>query len=77
MGETMRAAVVHAFGEPLTIDELPVPEPAPGEIVVRLAATGVCHTDLHAARGDWPVKPRCRSYRGTRAPALWPRSAPG
>ena len=57
MGETMRAAVVHAFGEPLTIDELPVPEPGPGQIVVRLAATGVCHTDLHAARGDWPVKP--------------------
>ena len=53
----MRAAVVHAFGEPLTIDELPVPEPGPGEIVVRLAATGVCHTDLHAVRGDWAVKP--------------------
>jgi len=53
----MRAAVVHAFGEPLTIDELPVPTPGPGEIVVRLAATGVCHTDLHAVRGDWAVKP--------------------
>lgn len=53
----MRAAVVHAFGEPLTIDQLPVPEPGPGEIVVRLAATGVCHTDLHAVRGDWAVKP--------------------
>ena len=57
MGETMRAAVVHAFGEPLTIDRLPVPEPGPGEVVVRLAATGVCHTDLHAVRGDWAVKP--------------------
>ena len=57
MPEKMRAAVVHAFGDPLTIDELPVPEPGPGEIVVRLAATGVCHTDLHAARGDWAVKP--------------------
>ena len=53
----MRAAVVHAFGEPLTIDEVPVPEPGAGEIVVRLAATGVCHTDLHAARGDWAAKP--------------------
>lgn len=53
----MRAAVVHAFGDPLTIDELPVPEPGAGEIVVRLAATGVCHTDLHAVRGDWAVKP--------------------
>ena len=57
MGQTMRAAVVHAFGEPLTIEELAVPEPGPGEVVVRLAATGVCHTDLHAARGDWAVKP--------------------
>ncbi|HEY6661729.1 MAG TPA: zinc-dependent alcohol dehydrogenase [Sphingomicrobium sp.] len=57
MGDTMRAAVAHAFGEPLTIDQLPVPEPGPGEIVVRLAATGVCHTDLHAVRGDWAVKP--------------------
>lgn len=57
MAETMRAAVVHAFGEPLRIEELPMPEPGPGEIVVKLAATGVCHTDLHAARGDWAVKP--------------------
>ena len=53
----MRAAVVHAFGEPLTIDEMAVPEPGPGEVVVRLAATGVCHTDLHVVRGDWAVKP--------------------
>ena len=57
MATVMRAAVVHAFGEPLTIEELPVPEPGPGEILVRISATGVCHTDLHAARGDWAVKP--------------------
>ena len=57
VAQKMRAAVVHKFGEPLAIDELPVPEPGPGEIVVRLVATGVCHTDLHAARGDWAVKP--------------------
>jgi propanol-preferring alcohol dehydrogenase len=57
VAETMRAAVVHAFGEPLTIDEVAVPEPGPGEIIVKIAATGVCHTDLHAARGDWAVKP--------------------
>jgi propanol-preferring alcohol dehydrogenase len=53
----MRAAVVHAFDRPLTIDELPVPQPGPGEILVKIEASGVCHTDLHAARGDWPVKP--------------------
>lgn len=54
----MRAAVVHAFGEPLRIEEVPVPQPGPNEILVKIAASGVCHTDLHAARGDWPVKPK-------------------
>lgn len=53
----MRAAIVHTFGEPLAIEEVPVPEPGSGEILVKVEASGVCHTDLHAARGDWPVKP--------------------
>jgi propanol-preferring alcohol dehydrogenase len=57
MAKMMRAAVVHAFGQPLTIDEVAVPTPGPGEVLVRIVATGVCHTDLHAADGDWPVKP--------------------
>lgn len=57
MPSTMRAAVVHAFGEPLRIEEVTVPQPGPGEILVKVEASGVCHTDLHAARGDWPVKP--------------------
>ena len=57
MSKTMKAAVVRAFGDPLTIEQLPVPEPGPGEILVRVAATGVCHTDLHTARGDWAAKP--------------------
>lgn len=54
---TMRAAVVHSFTEPLRIDERPLPAPDPHEALVRVEYTGVCHTDLHAARGDWPVKP--------------------
>lgn len=54
---TMRAAVVHEFGAPLRIEEVPVPEVRPGRVLVKLAASGVCHTDLHAASGDWPVKP--------------------
>jgi len=54
---TMRAAVVHEFGKPLTIDRRPVPRPGPGELLVRVVASGVCHTDLHAANGDWPVRP--------------------
>jgi alcohol dehydrogenase, propanol-preferring len=57
MGKTMKAAVVREFGKPLTIEEVPVPTPGVGEVLVKIMATGVCHTDLHAADGDWPVKP--------------------
>ena len=57
MTRTMKAAVVHAFGEPLTIEDVPIPEPGEGQVLVRIVASGVCHTDLHAANGDWPVKP--------------------
>ena len=58
MSRKMRAAVVHKFRGPLTIEEVPVPEPGPGQVLVRVVASGVCHTDLHAADGDWPVKPK-------------------
>ncbi len=54
---TMQAAVVKEFGAPLTVEEYPLPTPGPGQAVVRLITSGVCHTDLHAAEGDWPVKP--------------------
>jgi alcohol dehydrogenase, propanol-preferring len=57
MQTMMKAAVVRALGKPLTIEEVPVPVPGPGEILVKVKACGVCHTDLHAASGDWPVKP--------------------
>lgn len=57
MQKTMRAAVVRTFGQPLTIEEVAVPTPAEGQILVKIEASGVCHTDLHAAEGDWPVKP--------------------
>ena len=53
----MKAAVVHAFGKPLAIEDVPVPEPGPDEVLVRVEASGICHTDIHAAHGDWPVKP--------------------
>lgn len=55
--KTMKAAVVHAYGEPLTIEEVPVKAPGENEVLVKVMASGVCHTDLHAADGDWPVKP--------------------
>ena len=54
---TMRAAVVHSFTEPLSIEIKPVPVPGYGEIVVHIETCGLCHTDIHAAHGDWPVKP--------------------
>jgi propanol-preferring alcohol dehydrogenase len=57
MARTMKAAVVHEFGRPLRIEEVDMPEVRPGRIVVKIEASGVCHTDLHAAEGDWPVKP--------------------
>ncbi|MEM7490205.1 MAG: alcohol dehydrogenase AdhP [Pseudomonadota bacterium] len=57
MPKTMKAAVVPALGQPLDIREVPVPEIGPGQVLMRVRASGVCHTDLHAAMGDWPVKP--------------------
>jgi propanol-preferring alcohol dehydrogenase len=57
MAEMMKAAVVHEFGKPLVIEDVPVPEVRDGQLLVKVVASGVCHTDLHAASGDWPVKP--------------------
>jgi propanol-preferring alcohol dehydrogenase len=55
--KVMKAAVVDKFREPLSIREVSVPAPLPGEVLVEIVASGVCHTDLHAADGDWPIKP--------------------
>ncbi|MVM33932.1 alcohol dehydrogenase AdhP [Spirosoma sp. HMF4905] len=53
---TMKAAVARAYGQPLQLEQVPVPTVVPGRILVKVAACGVCHTDLHAINGDWPVK---------------------
>ncbi|QKJ33002.1 alcohol dehydrogenase AdhP [Mucilaginibacter mali] len=55
--KTMKAAVIREFGQPLHIEEVPVKMPSDDQILVRVVACGVCHTDLHACNGDWPVKP--------------------
>ena len=55
--KTMQAAVVEKFGAPMAIREVPVPTPGPGQALVHVIASGVCHTDVHAADGDWPIKP--------------------
>jgi len=52
----MKAAVARAYGQPLQIEQVPVPALTAGHILVKVAACGVCHTDLHALNGDWPVK---------------------
>lgn len=57
MANLMKAAVVRQFGQPLTIEQVPIPEPGLGQVLVKVLTSGVCHTDLHAANGDWPVKP--------------------
>ncbi len=57
MTHKMQAAVVEAFGKPLVLREVDVPSPLVGQILVKTEACGVCHTDLHAAHGDWPLKP--------------------
>lgn len=57
MKTTMKAAVLRQVGLPLTIEEVPIPTVVPGRILVKVAACGVSHTDLHAVSGDWPVLP--------------------
>ena len=47
----MKAAVVHDFDEPLAIEEAPIPEPEADQVLVKIEASGLCHTDIHAARG--------------------------
>ncbi|MEB3766852.1 alcohol dehydrogenase AdhP [Acinetobacter sp. MD2] len=57
MGSTMKAAVVTAFNQPLEIKQVEIPKVTAGKVLVKMLATGVCHTDLHAMHGDWPIKP--------------------
>ncbi len=63
----MQAAVVTQFSRPLELREVPVPEPGPGQVLVRVHACGVCHTDLHAVHGDWPDKPELPRIPGHEA----------
>jgi propanol-preferring alcohol dehydrogenase len=51
----LKAAVLHSFAEPLRIEEIPTPALGPGEVLIKVAACGVCHSDLHLARGEWDL----------------------
>ena len=74
---TMKAAVVPALGAPLEVRDVPVPEPGPGQVLVRMVTSGVCHTDIHAARGDWPVTPQAPFTPGHEGIGVVERVGPG
>ena len=73
----MRAALVHQFHQPLRIEDVPVPVPGHGEVLVKVETCGVCHTDIHAAHGDWPVKPTPPFVPGHEGVGLVERSRAG
>ena len=56
--EKFTAAVVDELGPEVNVREIELPTPGPNQALVKLIASGICHTDLHAAEGDWPVKPK-------------------
>ena len=68
----MKAAVMRSLREPLHIEEIAIDDPGPREVVVRTAATGVCHSDLHVLEGSLPSNaarsgPRFREPRTIRS----------
>jgi propanol-preferring alcohol dehydrogenase len=73
----MKAAVVHDFSKPLSLEDVPKPDPGPGEVLVRIETSGVCHTDIHAAHGDWPVKPSPPFIPGHEGVGIVERLGPG
>jgi propanol-preferring alcohol dehydrogenase len=74
---TYRAAVVREFGSPLTVEQVPMPELTSGQLRVKVEACGLCHTDIHAANGDWPVKPSPPFIPGHEGVGIVTELAPG
>jgi propanol-preferring alcohol dehydrogenase len=73
----MRAAVVRSFDAPLLIEDVPVPEAGPEQVLVRMEMSGLCHTDIHAARGEWPVRPTPPFIPGHEGVGIVERVGPG
>ena len=73
----MKAAVVHAFDQPLALEDRPVPEPGPEQVLVKIETCGLCHTDIHASHGDWPVKPAPPFVPGHEGVGIVERVGPG
>lgn len=77
MAWKMKAAVVKEFGTPLVIEDVPVPSPGLGQVLVKVKACGVCHSDVHAADGDWPVKPKIPFIPGHEGVGIVAEVGPG
>ncbi|MFP3125143.1 alcohol dehydrogenase AdhP [Ectobacillus funiculus] len=73
----MKAAIVNEFKQQLEIKEVPIPEIGYGEVLVKIKACGVCHTDLHAAHGDWPIKPKLPLIPGHEGVGIVEEVGPG
>ncbi len=68
MGSTMKAAVVTEFNQPLQIKDVDIPKVSAGKVLVKMIATGVCHTDLHAMHGDYQLN---QVYRLSQVMKAW------
>ena len=73
----MKAAVVHDFTKSLNVEDRPKPQPGPGEVLVKVETAGLCHTDIHAAHGDWPVKPSLPFIPGHEGVGIVEQVGPG
>jgi propanol-preferring alcohol dehydrogenase len=62
----MKAAIYKKWGEPLTIEDVPMPTIGPGEVLVKINVSGVCHTDLHLWKGDWAGAKAIQEATGVR-----------
>ena len=56
----MKAAVCYEFGKPLVVESVEIDPPQVSEVKVRMAATAICHSDIHFLKGDWGGKPHKR-----------------
>jgi len=74
---TLKAAVVHTFTQPLSVEQVPKPVPGAGQVLVKIEASGLCHSDIHAAHGDWPVKPRLPFIPGHEGVGIVEQVGPG
>jgi alcohol dehydrogenase, propanol-preferring len=73
----MRAAIVRDFKSPLSVEEVSKPEVAPDQVIVKIETSGLCHTDIHAAHGDWPVKPKLPFIPGHEGVGIVEQVGPG